>query len=40
MVSETKKLATRVPKAEIRKLRSWHSVSSLYGKYMGKQWKQ
>ena len=23
-----------------RKLRSWHLVSSLYGKYMGKQWKQ
>ena len=23
-----------------RKLRSWHLVSSLHGKYMGKQWKQ
>ena len=22
-----------------RKLRSWHLVSSLHGKYMGKQWK-
>ena len=23
-----------------RKLRSWHPVPSLHGKYMGKQWKQ
>ena len=23
-----------------RKLRSWHVVPSLHGKYMGKQWKQ
>ena len=23
-----------------QKLRSWHLVPSLYGKYMGKQWKQ
>ena len=23
-----------------RKLRSWHSVPSLHGKQMGKQWKQ
>ena len=23
-----------------RKLRSWHLVLSLHGKYMGKQWKQ
>ena len=23
-----------------RKLRSWHLVPSLHGKYMGKQWKQ
>ena len=23
-----------------RKRRSWHLVTSLYGKYMGKQWKQ
>ena len=25
---------------KFRKLRSWHSVPSLHGKYMGKQWKQ
>ena len=24
----------------LRKLRSWHPVPSLHGKYMGKQWKQ
>ena len=23
-----------------RKLKSWHPVPSLHGKYMGKQWKQ
>ena len=23
-----------------RKQRSWHSVTSLHGKYIGKQWKQ
>ena len=27
-------------KLNIRKLRSWHLVSSLHGKQMGKQWKQ
>ena len=27
-------------KLNIQKLRSWHSVPSLYGKQMGKQWKQ
>ena len=27
-------------KLNIRKLRSWHLVPSLHGKYMGKQWKQ
>ena len=27
-------------KLNIRKLRSWHPVPSLHGKYMGKQWKQ
>ena len=25
-------------KLNIRKLKSWHSVPSLHGKYMGKQW--
>ena len=25
-------------KLNIRKLRSWHPVPSLHGKYMGKQW--
>ena len=27
-------------KLNIQKLRSWHSVPSLHGKQMGKQWKQ
>ena len=27
-------------KLNIQKLRSWHSVPSLHGKEMGKQWKQ
>ena len=27
-------------KLNILKLRSWHLVPSLHGKYMGKQWKQ
>ena len=27
-------------KLNIQKLRSWHLVPSLHGKYMGKQWKQ
>ena len=27
-------------KLNIQKLRSWHPVPSLHGKYMGKQWKQ
>ena len=27
-------------KINIQKLRSWHLVPSLYGKQMGKQWKQ
>ena len=27
-------------KLKFRKLRSWHLVPSLYGKLMGKQWKQ
>ena len=27
-------------KLNIQKLRSWHVVPSLHGKYMGKQWKQ
>ena len=27
-------------KLNIQKLRSWHPVPSLQGKYMGKQWKQ
>ena len=27
-------------KLNIKKLRSWHPVSSLHGKEMGKQWKQ
>ena len=27
-------------KLNIRKLRSWHLVPSLHGKYMEKQWKQ
>ena len=27
-------------KLNIKKLRSWHPVPSLFGKYMGKQWKQ
>ena len=27
-------------KLKFRKLRSWHLVPSLHGKYMGKQWKQ
>ena len=27
-------------KLNIRKLRSWHLVPSLHGKWMGKQWKQ
>ena len=27
-------------KLKFRKLRSWHPVSSLHGKQMGKQWKQ
>ena len=27
-------------KLYIKKLRSWHLVPSVYGKYMGKQWKQ
>ena len=27
-------------KLSIQKLRSWHLVSSLHGKEMGKQWKQ
>ena len=27
-------------KLTFRKLRSWHLVPSLHGKYMGKQWKQ
>ena len=27
-------------KLKFRKLRSWHLVPSLHGKYRGKQWKQ
>ena len=27
-------------KLNIQKLRSWHLVPSLHGKYMGKEWKQ
>ena len=27
-------------KLNIKKLRSWHPVPSLHGKWMGKQWKQ
>ena len=27
-------------KLTFRKLRSWHLIPSLHGKYMGKQWKQ
>ena len=27
-------------KLNIQKLRSWHLIPSLHGKYMGKQWKQ
>ena len=27
-------------KLTFRKLKSWHLVPSLHGKYMGKQWKQ
>ena len=27
-------------KLNIKKLRSWHLVPSLHGKWMGKQWKQ
>ena len=27
-------------KLNIQKLRSWHPVPSVHGKYMGKQWKQ
>ena len=27
-------------KLNIQKLRAWHLVPSLHGKYMGKQWKQ
>ena len=27
-------------KLNFRKLRSWHLVPSLHGKFMGKQWKQ
>ena len=27
-------------KLNVKKLRSWHPVPSLHGKYMGKQWKQ
>ena len=27
-------------KLNIQKTRSWHLVSSLHGKWMGKQWKQ
>ena len=27
-------------KVTFRKLRSWHPVPSLHGKWMGKQWKQ
>ena len=27
-------------KLSIKKLRSWHLVPSLHGKYMGKHWKQ
>ena len=27
-------------KLNIRKLRSWHPIPSLRGKWMGKQWKQ
>ena len=34
---ESEKLASS---STFRKLRSWHLVPSLHGKYMGKQWKQ
>ena len=27
-------------KLNIQKTKSWHTVPSLHGKYMGKQWKQ
>ena len=27
-------------KLNIQKLRSWHPIPSLHGKYMGEQWKQ
>ena len=37
MKVKVKKLAQR---STFSKLRSWHPVPSLHGKYMGKQWKQ
>ena len=48
MEEELKNLSVKVKeeskkavlKLKFRKLRSWHPVSSLHGKWMGKQWKQ
>ena len=37
MKEESKKAGLKL---NIRKLRSWHSVPSLHGKQMRKQWKQ
>ena len=38
---ESEKVGLKFNKAlSFRKLRSWHLVPSLHGKYMGKQWKQ
>ena len=37
MNEESEKVALKL---SIQKLRSWHLVPSLHGKWMGKQWKQ
>ena len=40
LLMKVKEESEKVGLKLFRKLRSWHPVPSLHGKYMGKQWKQ
>ena len=40
LLMKVKEESEKVGLKLFRKLRSWHPVTSLHGKYMGKQWKQ
>ena len=40
MKEKKKRVKNLAENSTFRKLRSWHPVPSLHGKYMGKQWRQ